>query len=146
VERFTGAARFVARDVVEVVPKERTGGAPRRLHGRFVLVATGSRPTQPPEFPFEHPRVFDSDEILQLARLPKSLAVIGAGVIGSEYASTFNALGTQVHLVDGRDALLPFLDGELSRRLAAAMAALGVRFHWKERVKSCKAPARGPST
>jgi len=144
VQRFEGSARFVSPHVVEVVPNGRTGGAPRRLHGRFVLVATGSRPTRPPEFPFEHPRVFDSDEILGLARLPKSLAVIGAGVIGSEYASTFNALGAKVHLVDGRDALLPFLDGELSRRLAAAMAAFGVRFHWKERVKSCTAPARGP--
>ena len=70
--------------------------------------------------------------------------MIGAGVIGSEYASTFNALGAEVHLIDGRDELLPFLDGELSRRLRDAMEALGVRFHWKERVKSCDAPARGP--
>jgi NAD(P) transhydrogenase len=87
--------------------------------------------------------VWDSDRILELEKLPRRLAVIGAGVIGSEYASTFNALGCEVHVVDGRDALLAFLDAELSRRLQAAMAKLGVRFHWKERVKACRAPARG---
>ena len=65
-------------------------------------------------------------------------------MIGSEYASTFRALGADVHVVDGRDGLLPFLDRELSRRLEQAMSALGVRFHWKERVRSCSAPARGP--
>jgi NAD(P) transhydrogenase len=135
IARFTGAARFVAPDVVAV--------GPRRLRGRFILVATGSRPAQPPEFPFGHPRVWDSDEILELEQLPARLAVVGAGVIGSEYASTFNALGCEVHVIDGRDALLSFLDGEFSRRLEAAMTGSGVRFHWNERVKSCTAPRRG---
>ncbi len=65
-------------------------------------------------------------------------------MIGSEYASTFRALGPEVHVVDGRDGLLPFLDGELARRLQRAMSDLGVRFHWKERVKTCTAPRRGP--
>ncbi len=69
--------------------------------------------------------------------------MIGAGVIGSEYASTFDALGCEVHLVDGRDALLPFLDRELSSRLQKSMERLGVRFHWKERVKACSGASRG---
>jgi NAD(P) transhydrogenase len=144
VARLTGSARFVAPHVVDVAPPRGARGAPRRLHGRFVLIATGSTPAQPPVFPFDHPRVWDSDRILELEVLPRRLAVIGAGVIGSEYASTFRALGVDVHVVDGRDALLPFLDGELSRRLQRAMAALGVRFRWKERVESCAASARGP--
>jgi NAD(P) transhydrogenase len=145
VERFTGAARFVARDVVEVATRRGgKGGAALRLRGSNFLIATGSRPTQPPEFPTGHPRVWDSDRILELEKLPRRLAVIGAGVIGSEYASTFNALGCEVHVVDGRDALLSFLDAEFSRRLQSEMERLGVRFHWKERVKACRAPARGP--
>jgi NAD(P) transhydrogenase len=144
VTRVSGAARFVAPHVVEVAPPKGARGGPRRLHGRFVLIATGSQPTRPPQFPFEHPRVWDSDKILELERLPRRLAVIGAGVIGSEYASTFRALGVEVHVVDGRDALLPFLDGELARRLQESMTELGVRFHWKERVESCSATARGP--
>ena len=85
----------------------------------------------------------DSNEILELKALPRKLAVVGAGVIGSEYACTFAALGAEVHLIDGRDALLPFLDGEVSRALAAAMAANGVRFHWNERVTRCDASRPG---
>jgi NAD(P) transhydrogenase len=143
VVRFTGQARFVARNVVQVTSRKGGPGTSHRLRGRFVLIATGSKPAQPPEFPFAHPRVWDSDQILALEELPKRLAVIGAGVIGSEYASTFNALGAEVHVIDGRDALLPFLDAEFSKRLESAMAGLGVRFHWKERVKACGAPKRG---
>ena len=67
-------------------------------------------------------------------------------MIGSEYAGTFAALGAEVHLIDGRDALLPFLDGELSRALEAAMAANGVRFHWNERVTRCDASRPGEVT
>ena len=144
VTRVAGTARFVAPHVVEVTPPSGARpSAPQRLKGDFILIATGSRPTRPPEFPFDHPRVFDSDEILRLKQLPRRLAVVGAGVIGAEYASTFNALGTEVHVVDGRDVLLPFLDDELSTRLAAAMVEQGVRFRWKERVTKCIAPRRG---
>jgi NAD(P) transhydrogenase len=141
VTRIAGSARFVSPHEVDIVSGR---GPARRLQSDYFLIATGSSPTRPREFPFEHPRVFDSDEILEIERLPGRLAVIGAGVIGSEYASTFNALGATVHVVDGRDSLLPFLDDELSRRLEQAMAALGIRFHWKERVKACAAPRRGP--
>lgn len=142
VTRVAGAAHFVEPHVLEVKPRGR--GRARRLRGRFVLIATGSAPTRPPGFPFEHPRVFDSDQILELERIPRRLAVVGAGVIGSEYASTFSALGSEVHVVDGRESLLPFLDAELARRLQAAMGALGVRFHWNERVQACRAASRGP--
>ena len=144
VTRVAGSARFVSPHEVEIAAPSGTRGKARRLHGRFFLIATGSSPARPREFPFEHPRVWDSDEILELERLPGRLAVIGAGVIGSEYASTFTALGTKVHVIDGRDSLLPFLDDELSRRLEQAMTATGIRFHWKERVQACAAPRRGP--
>ena len=144
IERVTGSARFVAPHLVEVTPAGGARARTRRLHARFVLIATGSQPVRPNEFPFEHPRVWDSDRILELERLPARLAVIGAGVIGSEYASTFRALGAEVHVVDGRDGLFPFLDDELALRLQQAMSALGVRFHWKERVRACTGSRRGP--
>ncbi len=140
IERVEGSARFLGPKVLEVTRPRRS---PRRLRARYVLVATGSAPVRPPEFPFDHPRVWDSDRVLELERVPRRLAVIGAGVIGAEYASTFRALGVEVHVVDGRERLLPFLDEEVSRRLASAMAELGVRFHWKERVKACVAKGRG---
>jgi NAD(P) transhydrogenase len=71
--------------------------------------------------------------------MPRKLVVVGGGVIGSEYACTFAALGVEVHLVDGRDVLMPFLDQEISRALADAMAGNGVQFHWKEMVTACDA-------
>ncbi|HEX6884940.1 MAG TPA: FAD-dependent oxidoreductase, partial [Planctomycetota bacterium] len=141
IERLQGRARFIGPHELELAPAR---GAPRRLHARHVLIATGSRPSWPAEFPRGHPRVWDSDRILELERLPRRLAVIGAGVIGSEYASTFRALGARVFLVDGRAELFPFLDDELARRLEAAMRAQGVEFRWNERVRACKAPKRGP--
>jgi len=76
------------------------------LRGERILIAIGSSPVRPPEFPFEHPRVHDSDEILEIGLLPKTLAVVGTSVIGAEYAGTFNALGVEVHLIDGRDSFL----------------------------------------
>ena len=65
------------------------------------------------------------------------MAVIGAGVIGSEYACTFAALGAQVHIIDGRDVLLPFLDKEVSAALAVAMEKKGIVFHWNQKVEKC---------
>jgi NAD(P) transhydrogenase len=112
-------------------------GADTFLRGEHILIATGSAPVRPSMFPFGVPGVYDSDSILQLDRLPKSMAVIGGGVIGSEYACTFAALGTRVHLIDGRDVLLPFLDLELSRAVARAMERNGVEFHWNARAESC---------
>jgi NAD(P) transhydrogenase len=101
------------------------------------LISTGSSPVRPPLFPFGTAEVYDSDTILQLDRIPKTMAVVGAGVIGAEYGCTFAALGTQVHIIDGRDVLLPFLDHEVSEALATAMTRSGIQFHWNEKVTAC---------
>jgi NAD(P) transhydrogenase len=108
------------------------------VRGDKILIATGSSPVRPPVFPFDRDEVYDSDSILMLHKIPKTMAVIGAGVIGSEYACTFAALGAQVHLIDGRDKLLPFLDAEVSQALQAAMERGGVIFQWKEMVQKCE--------
>jgi NAD(P) transhydrogenase len=136
VETFHGAASFVDPHTVRV-------GADVLLRGEKILIATGSSPVHPPEFPFEHPRVHDSDEILEIGTLPKTLSVVGAGVIGAEYACTFAALGVEVHLIDGRDSLLGFLDREISENIQSAMSAAGVHFIWKEKVTRCDAPPSG---
>ena len=102
-----------------------------------MLIATGSSPARPSMFPFKHPRVHDSNELLQIETLPSVLAVVGAGVIGAEYACTFAALGVEVHLVDSRNTLLPFLDRDISAALVRGMTANGIRFHWNERVQQC---------
>src|SRR5262249_9261012 len=113
------------------------------VRGAKILIASGSTPTRPAGFPFAHPRVHDSDQLLEITELPNSLAVIGAGVVGAEYACTFAALGVTVHLIDGRDTLLPFLDHEVSAGITAAMRGHGIQFHWRERVKACQAPEGG---
>jgi len=105
----------------------------RRLKGEVVLICTGSKPHRPPEIAFDDVHTFDSDTFLQMDRIPKSLAVIGGGVIGCEYASIFKALGVDVTLVDGRDRLLPFLDNEISDRLRDRLAAIGMHFWFNER-------------
>ena len=140
VVRFHGAASFLDAHTIKMVGED---GAETLIRGEKILIATGSSPLRPPEFPFEDDRVHDSNEILELKALPKKLIVVGGGVIGSEYAGTFAALGAEVHLVDGRDTLMPFLDAEISRGLAEAMTANGVQFHWKEKVVKCDATQQG---
>jgi NAD(P) transhydrogenase len=110
------------------------GQPDRILRGDVILIATGSVPGHPRGVPFEDPRVHDSDEILTMERLPRSMAVVGAGVIGCEYTTIFAALGITVTLVDGRDRLLAFLDGEIAERLRAQMQALGVDVRLRESV------------
>jgi NAD(P) transhydrogenase len=134
VTRFNGHGSFVDPHTVRVVLAD---GGEALLRADRILIATGSSPLRPPEFAFGDDRVHDSDEILALKAMPTRLAVIGAGVIGSEYAGTFAALGVKVALIDGRDRLLPFLDAEISAALEKAMAANGVRFVWREKVLSC---------
>jgi NAD(P) transhydrogenase len=142
VDLYYGTGVFVDPHTIRVQTrqsqdKESPSTGEVTLRGEHILIATGSAPLHPSTFPFDSPEIYDSDTILQLDRLPKSLAVVGAGVIGSEYACTFAALGAQVHLIDGRDVLLPFLDTEISQALVAAMERNGVIFHWKENVQTC---------
>jgi len=141
VEMVWGTGKFVDPHTLSIARPDGTTGVVR---GEKILVATGSSPFRPAEFPFEHPRVHDSDEILNIEEIPTVLAVVGAGVIGAEYACTFRALGVEVNLIDGRDALLPFLDEEVSAALERAMTAGGIRIHWNERVVRCEAGASDP--
>jgi NAD(P) transhydrogenase len=106
----------------------------RVLRGELLVIATGSSPIRPAELPFYDERICDSNQILELKRLPKRLAVIGAGVIGAEYACTFAALDATVFLIDGRSELLPFLDREIALGLRTAMEATGIHFCFKENV------------
>ena len=115
----------------------------RTLRGEVVLISTGSKPHRPAEISFDDIHTFDSDTFLQMDRIPKSLAVIGGGVIGCEYASIFRALGVDVTLVDGRDRLLPFLDPEISDRLRDRLTDLGMHFWFNERPVKTENSASG---
>ena len=77
------------------------------------MIAVGTRPHRPPDVPFNGINVLDSDEIVEVARLPRSLTVVGGGVIGVEYATIFSALDVAVALIESRPTLLDFIDHEL---------------------------------
>ncbi len=137
-----GTGSFIDANTVQVACPTPPGGT-IQLKAAKIIIAIGSAPSRPTLFPFEHNRVHDSDELLFITRMPRSLGVIGAGVIGSEYACMFATLGTRVHLIDGRDSLLPFLDPDVSSALHAAMIRQGIVFHWKQKVTAVNAPRVG---
>src|ERR1043165_3526781 len=102
-----GDARFVDEHTLAV---RRPGWPESHLSAEYILVATGSSPYKPPMYPSDHGHVYDSDEIVRVDFIPKAMAVIGGGVIGSEYACLFAALGVKVMLVESRPTLMSFLD------------------------------------
>lgn len=124
VQLFRGAARLGPSRSVIV----RSQGGPERTHqAGVILIATGSRPLRPPEIPFDDPDVHDSESIIDLDRIPRTMVVIGGGPVGCEYASVFTALDVEVTLLDRADRLLPFMDAEISDVLARAFARMGMR-------------------
>jgi NAD(P) transhydrogenase len=130
-----GVARFVDPHTIEV---RDTGGTPRRVTSEVFLVATGSRPHHPDGIPFDDEDVDDSDTILQIDRLPRSMLIVGGGVIGCEYASMFAAMRVEVSLVEGRPRLMSFLDTEIAERLRGAMQSLGVTFYLGQTTKGIR--------
>lgn len=108
----------------------------KEFTGDFIFIATGSSPYHPPEIPFDHQLIFDSDSILNMKSIPRTMAVMGGGVIGTEYASIFTALGVEVTLVEPRGRIVPFVDSEIGRRLADQLLKLGLKFIFNDRVAS----------
>ena len=142
-EVFNGNATFVDPHTVSVTltpgkDGQAASSEPILLRGENILIATGSSPIRSAMFPFANGNVYDSDTIPTLHRVPKSIAIIGSGVIGSEYGCTFAALGAKVHIIDVRDKLLPFLDAEVSQALTSTIENAGVTFHWNESVLKCE--------
>ncbi len=119
----TGRARFTdAHTLVVEQPK----GAQDELRAASFVIATGSRPYRPSDIDFSHPRVLDSDSLLQLDHTPQSITIYGAGTIGCEYGSMLRMLGAKCNLVNTRDRLLSFLDDEITDALSYHLRDQGV--------------------
>jgi NAD(P) transhydrogenase len=131
VDLFEGSASFLDEHTCEIVP---TSGVPQRVSFDAALIAVGSSPFRPPFVPFEDPAVDDSDSILRLPEIPHALVILGGGVIGCEYGSIFAALGTNVTIVEGRDSILGFLDGEVNQVLASQLTHLGCQILLRKEV------------
>ncbi|WP_306148461.1 MULTISPECIES: Si-specific NAD(P)(+) transhydrogenase [unclassified Roseibium] len=128
-----GEARFVSPEKIEVKSEE--GDVKLFSADKFIL-AVGTKPFRPDYVPFDGEFVLDSDEILELNQLPRSIAVIGAGVIGVEYASIFSALDVAVTLVEPRDTMLDFLDHELVSDFTHQLRDRGIAMRFGSKVKS----------
>lgn len=108
----------------------------KEISGEFILIATGSSPRRPPEIPFHPGLIFDSDTILNMKRIPKTMAVVGGGVIGTEYASIFMALGVEVTLVESGSRIIPYVDSEIGERLMKQLTLQGLKFIFEDPVVS----------
>ncbi|MGI8549425.1 MAG: Si-specific NAD(P)(+) transhydrogenase [Dehalococcoidia bacterium] len=128
-----GAASLVDAHTVRVTTGE---GGTLDLMTEVILIATGSSPRYPANVPPDKKRIFDSDSILELQRLPQSMIVLGSGVIGCEYAALFAALDVEVTLLATGERLLPFVDAEIVERLRMHLELLGMRFLFNHRVAS----------
>ncbi len=136
VDIYYGVASFEEAHIVKITSK--TGE--ESIHGSYIIVATGSYPFHPDGIPFDGKRIHDSDTILDITRFPKSLCVVGAGVIGCEYTTIFSTMGSKVHLVNNRDKILPFLDQEVAAGLVTSMRDGGVDILFNTSIKEIIVP------
>ncbi|HEY2684972.1 MAG TPA: Si-specific NAD(P)(+) transhydrogenase [Steroidobacteraceae bacterium] len=125
IELIRGRGRFVAADRIEV---ERLDGSRRQVQSPRIVLATGSRPRHVPAIAVDHEHVLDSDSILSLSYIPRSMIVLGSGVIACEYASIFAALGCRVTMLDKAAEPLGFLDASLRRGFVGAFHASGSEY------------------
>jgi NAD(P) transhydrogenase len=135
-----GTARFTAPNEVEV---DDGGGRTRKVSADNIVIASGTKPARPASVAFDEKTIIDSDGIIHLEQVPRSMVVAGAGVIGIEYASMFAALGTKVTVVERRMRMLEFCDEEVVEALKYHLRDLAVTFRFGETVASVEAHPQG---
>jgi NAD(P) transhydrogenase len=137
---IAGTARFISPHEVEV---DDGGGRLRKFSAENIVIATGTKPARPASVAFDDRAVIDSDGIIHLENVPRSMVVAGVGVIGIEYASMFAALGTKVTVVERQDRMLEFCDEEVVEALKYHLRDLAVTFRFGETVASVEARPDG---
>jgi NAD(P) transhydrogenase len=135
-----GVGRFVDQHTLVI---EDSGTKDRKVTADTVVIATGTTPARPRSVQFDGKTVFDSDGLMEMDRIPGSLAVVGGGVIGIEYASIYAALGSKVTLIDKRPHLLEFCDGEIVEGLQHHLRELRVTFRLGEEVTAVESLEQG---
>ena len=129
----TDGGSFVDKHTLKVALLDDMGGD-KLITFEQAVIAVGSRPYRPEMLDFDHPRVFDSDKILQMDYVAKKIIIYGAGVIGCEYASIFVGLGYKVDLINNKDQLLSYLDDEISDALSHDFRQMGVLIRNNEEI------------
>lgn len=136
-----GDARFVDAHTVEIESEDKNR---RRVSGKAIVVAVGSVPHRPKNIPFDGKRVIDSDGMVSLDRIPRSLTVVGAGVIGIEYATIFSALDVRVTIIDQREHILDFIDHEVVDEFVHQLRDQSVNFRLGSALESIVIEAEQP--
>lgn len=121
-----GTARFETPHILIILDNEYR--LSYQIRAEKIIIATGSKPRNPLEVPFDDEVILDSTRLLGIDKVPDTMIVLGGGIIGSEYASFFSALGTEVTIIDKRDHILPLLDAEIGMHLQTCLVALGMKF------------------
>lgn len=132
---FHGRAKFCSPTLIEMLSID---GITQLITADTIVIATGSRPRAPAGIPIDHENILDSDSILSMIYLPRSLTVLGGGVVASEYASIFSALGVHVTLVDRAERPLQFLDEELVRMFVQSFEQGGGRYCAGQAIKDVR--------
>ncbi|MET8950003.1 Si-specific NAD(P)(+) transhydrogenase [Streptomyces sp. NPDC004393] len=143
VSLFTGTGRFTDPHTVAI---REVSSDERRLSAEHIIIATGTRPARPASVEFDGRSIMDSDNVLDLERVPRSMVIVGAGVIGMEYASMFAALGSKVTVVEKRHAMLDFCDVEVIESLKYHLRDLAVTFRFGETVAAVERHPKGTLT
>ena len=144
VDLLAGRGSFI--DEHTVLVGDQPHGERTTVSADYIVIATGTTPARPEGVEFDEQRVLDSDGILDLQSIPTSMVVVGAGVIGVEYASMFAALGTKVSIVEKRDAMLEFCDPEIVEALRFHLRDLAVTFRFGEEVTGVEVGSGGTIT
>ncbi len=137
VDIYQGVASFADEHTLAISSE----GKEQRIQGKYILIATGSYPYHPENIPFDGQRVHDSDTILQLRRFPSSICIVGAGVIGCEYATIFSTMGTKVFLINDKEAILPHIDQEIAQDLLVQMHDAGIEILFNTSIASIEVPS-----
>ncbi|RDI27532.1 Si-specific NAD(P)(+) transhydrogenase [Lentzea flaviverrucosa] len=144
IELLNGWGRFLDEHTVAVDGSHR--GDHTTITGEYIVIATGTTPARPSVVDFDEERILDSDEVFALKEIPASLVVVGAGVIGIEYASMFAALGTRVTVVEQREKMLDFCDPEIVESLKFHLRDQAVTFRFGEKVVNVEVSKGGTIT
>ncbi len=137
VDVIRGVASFTGEHTLQISGEEKES-----IEAKNIIIATGSKPATLPFIQIDKKRVITSTEALALESLPKSMVIIGGGIIGVEMGSVYARLGTEVHIVEYMDRLIPGMDKDLGKELKKVLGKIGIRIHLSHKVKEVKAGAR----
>ncbi|MCU0449123.1 MAG: dihydrolipoyl dehydrogenase [Bernardetiaceae bacterium] len=131
IDVYTGVGSFVNKNRIKITPKE---GAAQEIDTDKVIIATGSKPIVLPGIPYDKKRIITSTEGLELEQVPKSVIVIGGGVIGMEMGSIFGRLGAKITVIEYTDSLIPTMDRSMGKELQKSLRKLGFEFFLSHKV------------